>query len=337
MLISGKSRGALSTATQTHEVVIEIGGMAVCLRTESAEFRSLLEERYAGFVAGSRGRDALGTASETPAVLPEFVLEVELLPEGEAGADEDVRVRREGGRWVMTRGDFRAEWEAEKRRGWVRQTANPYAIDSVLRILHTLLLAEEGGFLLHAASAIRGGKALLFSGKSEAGKTTISRLAPGGVILLTDEISYIRKEKQVPRGLKPARDDTGEAANGTAEAVPLHRRASHGLDGRGRPSPHHAGSYVAYGTPFAGELAKVGENVSAPIAGLYFLEKAPGNRVEQLGTAEALFRLMQNILFFAEDERLVRQVFEAAGAFVLQVPSYRLEFAPEARVWEMLR
>ena len=279
--------------------------MAVCLRTESAEFRRLLEERYAGFVAGGRGRDALGTAGGTPAVLPEFVLEVELLPEGAAGADEDVRVRREGGRWVMTRGDFRAEWEAEKRQGWVRQTANPYAIDSVLRILHTLLLAEEGGFLLHAASAIRGGKAFLFSGKSEAGKTTLSRLAPGDVILLTDEISYIR-------------------------------RASHGL-GRSKTRPHVESRYLAFGTPFAGELAKVGENVCAPIAGLYFLEKAPQNRIEPLGTAEALSRLMQNILFFAEDERLVRQVFEAAGAFLLQVPSYRLQFVPDARVWEMLR
>ncbi len=265
----------------------------------------MLETRYLGFVRESRGRGALGTAGGTPAVHSDFVLEVELLPEGSGGAEEDVRVRREGGRWVITRGDFRAEYDPEARRGQVRQTANPYAIDSVLRIVHTLVLAEEGGFLLHAASAIRNGKAFLFSGRSEAGKTTISRLAPQDVVLLTDEISYVREENPQHKGHK------------------------------GRHEGHKG--YVAFGTPFAGELAKVGDNVSAPVAALYFLEKAAENRMEPLGTAEALFRLMQNVLFFAEDATLVRQVFEAAGEFALNVPAYRLAFVPDPRVWELIR
>ncbi len=300
MLISRSIGESVATAVQTHEVVIEIGGMAVCVRTESAEFRRILEERYVGYVSPATRPGSAGQRKDC------FQLDVELLPQSENRGDEDVRVRREGGCWAMTRGDFRAEWEPDKRQGWVRQTANPYAIDSVLRILHTLLLAEEGGFLLHGASAIRNGKAFLLSGKSGAGKTTISRLAPRDVTLLTDEISYVR-------------------------------RAAHGPDGRGRPSPHNQGSYVAYGTPFAGELAKVGENVSAPIAGLYFLVQARENRVEPLLAAEALSLLMQNILFFAADETLVRQVFETVGDFLAQVPAYRLAFKPEARVWELMR
>jgi hypothetical protein len=289
----------LATAAQIREVIVEIGGVPVCLRTESDEFRQMLEERYTGFLGGRPG------SAGVPQSI--FELDVELLPEGAVGPDEDVRVRRESSRWVMTRGDFRAEFEPGQRRGSVRQTANPYAIDSVLRILHTLVLAEEGGFLLHAASAIRNGKAFLFSGKSEAGKTTISRLAPADVVLLTDEISYIKKEQQVPRGLKPTRDDTGKTA------------------------------YLAFGTPFAGELAKAGENVSAPVAGIYFLEKAAENSITPIGTAEALFRLMQNILFFAEDSGLVQRVFEAAGEFVLNVPAYRLAFVPDQKVWELIR
>ena len=40
----------MATAVQTHEIVIEIGGMAVCVRTESEKFRAMLEERYVGFV-----------------------------------------------------------------------------------------------------------------------------------------------------------------------------------------------------------------------------------------------------------------------------------------------
>jgi len=287
--------------------------MAVCVRTDSAEFRAMLEERYVGFLTPvSR---ATGAGTPAPRNLPQ--LEVELLPDA-GGGDEDVSVRREAGRWVMTRGDFRAEWEPERRRGWVRQTANPYAIDSVLRIVHTLLLAEEGGFLLHGASAIRSGKALLFAGRSGAGKTTISRLAPEGVTLLTDEISYIRKTSVAGRG--PSTRDAKAPLAQDDRSEKLSR----------------SNQYVAYGTPFAGELAKVGDNVSAPIEALYFLEKGPVNRIEALGVGEATRRLMQNILFFAEDEVLVERVFQAACEFTALVPAFRLEFVPDQRVWEMM-
>ncbi len=64
----------------------------------------------------------------------------------------------------------------------------------MLRIVHTLVLARQGGFLLHAASAVRNGKAFVFAGVSGAGKTTLSRLAPADADVLSDEISYVRKE-----------------------------------------------------------------------------------------------------------------------------------------------
>jgi hypothetical protein len=42
------------------------------------------------------------------------------------------------------------------------------------------------------------------------------------------------------------------------------------------------------------------------------------------------------VLFFAEDQELVRSVFHSACEFVDQVPVYRLTFVPDSRVWEML-
>ena len=39
-----------------------------------------------------------------------------------------------------------------------------------MRIVHSLIVAERGGFLLHAASAICEGHAYLFSGVSGAAK-----------------------------------------------------------------------------------------------------------------------------------------------------------------------
>ncbi|HKF05310.1 MAG TPA: hypothetical protein VKB49_23525 [Candidatus Sulfotelmatobacter sp.] len=252
--------------------------MPVRVHTTDSDFLSLLESRYTGFVSDSDKA--------------EIDFDVELQQPTIVDPDVDVEVSYHLGRWTLRRGDFLAEWEPAARRGWIRQTANPYSIDAVLRIVHTLVLARQGGFLLHSASAIRNGKAFLFAGVSEAGKTTISRLAPSDVTLLTDEISYVRR-----------RGD----------------------------------EYVAFGTPFTGELAKLGENVSAPISTLYLLVKGKENKVDSVSPGEAARSLLSNLLFFAKDEELVRKIFHSAFEFAERVPIARLTFVPDARVWELIR
>jgi hypothetical protein len=271
--------GHTSEIAASNTVTIEIGGMAISLRTEDSSFRELLENRYAGFTV--------------PAHNPQFEFDIDLFePSETTHANEDVCVTLEGGQWLLQRGDFRAQWDSQIGRGHVRQSRNPYAIDSVLRIVHTLILAKQGGFLVHAASAIRGGRAFLFAGVSGAGKTTISRLAPADAKLLTDEISYVRRQGD---------------------------------------------KYWACGTPFAGELARVGENQSAPLSTLFLLEKGLENRIEPVSGAEAIRLLLRNILFFAADAELVRLVFRSACEFVERVPIRRLIFVPDERVWEIIR
>ena len=124
----------------------------------------------------------------------------------------------QNGTWRLRRGDFRAQWDPDAGRGRIRQSANPYSIDSVLRIVHTLILAREGGFLLHSAGAIRNGRAFLFSGVSGAGKTTISRLAPPDVTLLTDEVSYVR---HVDGAIAPAERPSRESWREWERTAPL--------------------------------------------------------------------------------------------------------------------
>jgi hypothetical protein len=265
------------TSTIDRDIVIEVGGVPVRVRTDDSAFLHLLERRYTGFVNRTR--------------YAEFEFDVDLTPPGDVGADDDVRVRQRYGRWSLERGDFRAEWDSASKSGSIRQSANPYSIDSILRIVHTLVLSKQGGFLVHAASAVRNGKAFLFAGVSGAGKTTIARLAPGNATLLTDEISYVREQD---------------------------------------------GGYSAFGTPFTGELAKLGDNICAPIAALYLLAKGPKNQIEAIAPAEASRSLLANILFFAEDAELVKLVFASACEFVSRVPVYRLTFVPDARVWEMI-
>jgi hypothetical protein len=266
----------MAAAVGAPEVTVGIGGIPICVRTDDPAFSDMLQERYAGFVCN----DA-----------PRAEFDVKLLPPAPC-ADEDVQVRLEDGVWALGRGDFRAGWDPRTGKGWVRQTLNPFSIDTVLRIVHSLMLVQEGGFLLHASSAVRNGRAFLFSGVSGAGKTTMARLAPADATLLTDEISYVRR------------------------------------DGPG---------YRACGTPFAGELGRPGENVSAPVAALFFLAQGPVNRLDPVAPPEAARNLLRNTLFFAEDADLVAAVFGTALEFVERVPTFRLTFLPDQRVWDLVQ
>jgi hypothetical protein len=272
----------MTTATPmaaTEAVSIEIGGMTIAVRTCDSSFRRLIRDRYAGFVGNSLESN--------------FEFDIDLLEPSEFSVvDHGLEVKIEAGEWSLKRGDFHARWNPNTSHGHVRQYCSPYAIDCVLRIVHSLILARQGGFLVHAASAIRDGKAFLFSGVSGAGKTTISRLAPPDATLLTDEISYVRRE---------------------------------------------GNRYIACGTPFAGELARVGENQSAPLSALFLLEQGLENRIEPIGATDAVQRLLRNILFFADDPALVELVFQAACEFASLVPIHRLIFVPDHRVWDIIR
>jgi hypothetical protein len=66
-----------------------------------------------------------------------------------------------------------------------------YALDSLIRILLTMVLLPQRGFLLHGATVVRDGRAYIFFGRSGAGKSTVASLSPKGSVL-TDEISLIR-------------------------------------------------------------------------------------------------------------------------------------------------
>ena len=264
-------------ATAIHSVVVEIGGIPIRLVTDDAAFLQLVQDRYHGFLS-----------SDQHAVVD---LSVDLVPRGIISNQEEIRVVREQARWLAERADFRFIWDPQRRTASVRQFANPYSLDGVLRIMHTLFLARRGGFLLHAASAVRNQRAFLFFGPSGAGKTTIARLAPSDTTLLTDEISYVRNEQS---------------------------------------------EYFAHGTPFTGELARPGENISAPVAGLYYLVQAPRNKLTAMKPAEAVRALLESILFFAEDPELVALVFQSACDVVSRLPVYKLEFKRDPSVWDML-
>jgi hypothetical protein len=82
----------------------------------------------------------------------------------------------------------RARWA-----GVARCEMNPFALDSMLRVVWSTFLSLEGGALIHSCGVRQGDGALVFPGVSEAGKTTLARkmLEPDDV--LSDEMVALRR------------------------------------------------------------------------------------------------------------------------------------------------
>ena len=146
-------------------LALSIGHVALALRCAGPRLRQPAGNRYAEFRAGSEGALPVhvnGAAS--PAKVPaEFEYRL-----------EEARVRFDG---------------VEAHFVGVR---HEYALDSLLRVLLSWVLLPRMGFLLHAATVERNGRAYVFTGRSGAGKSTVASLSPMGSVL-TDEISLLRR------------------------------------------------------------------------------------------------------------------------------------------------
>jgi hypothetical protein len=258
-------------------LTVDIGGLAIRLRSADTQYLASLERRFSGFTGPALS------------VLLEF--DVELSDPGHVDPDDELRVSKRERRWSIERSDCRATFDLESRRGVIRQPPAPYATDSILRVLHTILLAQRGGLLMHSASAVRDGQAHLFFGPSGAGKSTMVGMAPADVQLLSDEVSYIRRD---------------------------------------------ADGYVGCGTPFTGELDRVGANISAPLAGLYRLVQGTNNSLESMAPADAARAVLESVLCFAADRAVVEQILEAVCRLVTEVPVRTLVFRRDPSAWDLI-
>lgn len=96
------------------------------------------------------------------------------------------------------------------------------------------------------------------------------------------------------------------------------------------------GRAFCYGTPFWGELARAGEDRTAPLAGIYFLRKGGRHAVEEIRPRQALERLLPNVLFFASEGDLTAGVFRIAADLVEAVPCFDLSFRLDPGFWEVI-
>ena len=150
-------------AEAARQLSIAIGQVPLTLHFPEGDLRQRAEQRYAPFCATG------------DAALPVWL--------GPARGAEDPREFS----YALDGATVRIEDDAIEF-GGVR---HEWALDSLIRILLSHLLLPRKGFLLHAASVLRGGRAYVFTGRSGSGKSTVASLSPEGTVL-TDEISLVR-------------------------------------------------------------------------------------------------------------------------------------------------
>lgn len=252
------------------QLSISIGNIPLCLHICERSLHEKARERYAQFL------------DDAPEALPIFL----------NAADADGRGVTDNGR---PENRFTYTWEESSLRldegnAQFDGVRHEYGLDSLIRILLSVLLAPQRGFLLHAATVLRGGRAYVFTGKSGAGKSTVASLSPAGSVL-TDEISLLKF-----------------------------------VDG----------AWHAFGTPFWGEFRAEGANVHAPIAGLYFLNQAPDDRIERLSVREALRAILPNVLFFSQDRQMTEGLLRLLAEFVDEVSCQRLLFRKNSHFWSVV-
>jgi hypothetical protein len=69
-------------------------------------------------------------------------------------------------------------------------------VSMAIRFALSILLAEKGGLILHAAGLVNAGKAFLFFGVSESGKSTIAQISQADAILSDEAVIICKKENK---------------------------------------------------------------------------------------------------------------------------------------------
>jgi hypothetical protein len=179
------------------EVLLSIGGIVghLVLRAAPQTFVAQLMERY--------GPYAIPAA---PWVRRTFSLEVRFTaavpvedPEVRASevAGRPLRVEESPELLRITRWDFAAMLTARAGgrgaagiafEGGASCQMNPFAFDSLLRVLWAVFLPRAGGALFHACAFRIGEDGVIFPGESGAGKSTLARKVPEPERILTDEL-----------------------------------------------------------------------------------------------------------------------------------------------------
>ncbi len=172
-----------------YQLRMDVGGITCTLIVPNEEQYAKLKERYANFLCDDQSRGASD-------------ITIDVFERGgkwDIHSFPEIEVHYIDSRHYALRWDFFSEFDAATGKGRYISIPNTniLSIDAFVRISYSLLAVSHGGFLIHSASIVRNGGGYLFSGVSDAGKTTVSRISleegrVNDTKVLTDEISLVK-------------------------------------------------------------------------------------------------------------------------------------------------
>ncbi|MBZ0231872.1 MAG: hypothetical protein K8M05_05935 [Deltaproteobacteria bacterium] len=172
------------------------------------------------------------------------------------------------------------------------------SLEACVRIALSLALPRHGALMMHASAVEHAGHALVFTGVSGAGKSTISSLL-----------------------------DRAPARKIGDEIIVLHR-AGGGADARWHVL------VPPYLTPF--DRTGIEHGTSAPLDGIHVLVQAPRHARAPMTPTAALRELLRHVLVYVAEPRTAEHVLALVADLTRQVPTYRLEFRKDAGVASVL-
>jgi hypothetical protein len=259
---------------------------------------------------GPRGRITLELATEEEIHRPgsEVVFE-----RSDARGTAFTIARRAGAFAVWTRG--RGSFEADPIALRVRVSPGPDPLawgHHLATVVIPLLLAERGEATLHASGIVADGRAVLFAGPSERGKSTTTMLASGcGFIPLTDDAAVIERADDE----SPYRVFAGGAGLWATPRVAAAAAARPQDD-----APNDRASRRLHRPPASQEALRGASRVAAIVT---LLERREEPLVRRLAPADALTKLVPALLHVG-DRSALEASFTALAAVLEAVPSWEV-------------
>jgi len=170
--------------------------------------------------------------------------------------------------------------------GVAQENELPHAnvVENFLRIFSAHRALDRGGIILHSAGLVFDEKAYIFSGRSNAGKTTLTRKAyDNGARVLSDDINLLLPQ----------------SGGYSAHAVP-------------------------FTGEFGRTLQHEGGRKSYPVAGIILLEQAHELAAESVRPASAVARLLTACPFVNDDKEESEVLFDVLTELVARVPVIKL-------------
>jgi hypothetical protein len=187
-----------STHAAVPDLLLSIGGVVVRLALESAPsaFLDQIRARYDAFHMPAA--DWVGGAV---ALRVAFVPALAARPAGRMHeiVAQPLSIATSARAIKASRWDFSSKLMPETFRGRARWAGvarcemNPFALDSLLRVVWSTFLSLDGGALIHSCGVRQGDGALVFPGVSETGKTTLARKMLDPDDVLSDEMVALRR------------------------------------------------------------------------------------------------------------------------------------------------